>query len=87
VELGAEESEEAMDMDRPGVIPAERHKAITKHAQESNRIDRFNTRLQQRVSRLVHETLSVSKKLAHHIDAIKYFICHHNLTRTTALPV
>ena len=33
----------------------------------------------QRVPRLVRETLSFSKKLTHHIGAIKYFICHYNL--------
>jgi hypothetical protein len=31
--------------------------------------------------------LSFSKKLTHHIGAIKYFICHDNLTRAAALPV
>jgi hypothetical protein len=33
--------------------------------------------------------MSLSKKLAHHIGAIKYFICYYNLTRTAAaaLPV
>jgi insertion element IS1 protein InsB len=70
-----------------GVIPAERHKAITKHARKTNYIERFNNTLRQRVSRLVRETLSFSKKLAHHIGAIKYFICHYNLTRAIALPV
>ena len=72
-----------------GVIPAEQHKAITKHARKTNHIERFNNTLRQRVSRLVRETLSFSKKLARHIGAIKYFICHYNLTRTTAaaLPV
>ena len=72
-----------------GVIPVERHKVITKHARKTNHIERFNDTLRQRVSRLVRETLSFSKKLAHHIGAIKYFICHYNLTRTTvaALPV
>jgi insertion element IS1 protein InsB len=70
-----------------GVIPAERHKAITKQARKTNHIERFNNTLRQRVSRLVRETLSFSKKLANHIGAIKYFICHYNLTRTTALPV
>jgi insertion element IS1 protein InsB len=70
-----------------GVIPAERHRAITKRARKTNHIERFNNTLRQRVSRLVRETLSFSKKLAHHIGAIKYFICHYNLTRTTALPV
>jgi insertion element IS1 protein InsB len=72
-----------------GVIPAEQHKAITKKARKTNHIERFNNTLRQRVSRLVRETLSFSKKLAHHIGAIKYFICYYNLTRGTAaaLPV
>src|SRR5215217_6446027 len=70
-----------------GVIPAERYKAITTHARKTNYIERFNNTLRQRVSRLVRKTLSFSKKLAHHIGAIKYFICHYNLTRAAALPV
>jgi len=69
-----------------GVIPAEQHKAITKQARKTNHIERFNNTLRQRVSRLVRETLSFSKKLANHIGAIKYFICHYNLTKA-ALPV
>jgi insertion element IS1 protein InsB len=71
------------------VIPAERHRAITKKARKTNHIERFNNTLRQRVSRLVRETLSFSKKLAHHVGAIKYFICYYNLTRVTAaaLPV
>ena len=70
-----------------GVIPAARHKAITKKARKTNHIERFNNTLRQRVSRLVRETLSFSKKLANHIGAIKYFICHENLTRAVALPM
>jgi insertion element IS1 protein InsB len=70
-----------------GVIPAEQHRAITKKAWKTNHIERFNNTLRQRVSRLVRETLSFSKKLANHIGAIKYFICHYNLTRRVALPV
>jgi insertion element IS1 protein InsB len=50
-----------------GVIPAERHKAITKKARKTNHIERFNNTLRPRVSSLVRETLSFSKKLAHHI--------------------
>jgi insertion element IS1 protein InsB len=69
-----------------GVIPAERHKAITKKARTTNHIERFNNTLRQRVSRLVRETLAFSKKLANHIGAIRYFICHYNLRRATALP-
>ena len=55
-----------------GVIPAGRHRAITKRARKTNHIERFNNTLRQRLSRLVRETLSFSKKLAHHIGAIKY---------------
>jgi insertion element IS1 protein InsB len=70
-----------------GMIPTEQHKAITKKARKTTHIERFNNTLRQRVSRLVRGTLPFSKKLANHIGAIKYFICHYNLTRTAALPV
>lgn len=70
-----------------GLIPAGQPRAITKHARKTNHIERFNNTLRQRVSRLVRETLSFSKKLAHHIGAIKYFICHYNLEKAGALPV
>jgi insertion element IS1 protein InsB len=70
-----------------GVMPAARHKAITNKARTSNHRERFNQTVRQRVSRLVRETFAFSKKLAHHIGAIRYFICHDNLTRATALPV
>ena len=70
-----------------GVIPAQRHRAITKQARKTNHIERFNNTLRQRVSRLVRDTLSFSKKLANHIGAIKFFICHYNLARVAALPV
>jgi insertion element IS1 protein InsB len=66
------------------VIPAAQHQAISKLARKTNHVERFNNTLRQRVSRLVRETLSFSKKLAHHIGAIKYFICHYNLTRAAA---
>jgi insertion element IS1 protein InsB len=39
-----------------GVIPAERHKAITKTARKTNHVERFNNTLRQRVSHLVRET-------------------------------
>jgi insertion element IS1 protein InsB len=70
-----------------GVIPPAQHNAMTKKARNTNHVERFNNTLRQRVSRLVRETLSFSKKLANHIGAIKYFICHDNLTKTPALPV
>jgi insertion element IS1 protein InsB len=58
-----------------GVIPAAQHRAINKLARKTNHIERFNNTLRQRVSRLVREALSFSKKLANHIGAIKLFIC------------
>jgi insertion element IS1 protein InsB len=70
-----------------GVIPTEQHRAITKKARKTNHIERFNNTLRQRVSRLVRDTLAFSKKLANHIGAIKYFICHYNLARAAALLV
>ena len=70
-----------------GVMPAEQHRAITKKAKKTHHIERCNNTLRQRVSRLVRETLSFSKTLTNHIGAIKYFICHYNLTRRGALPV
>ena len=67
-----------------GVMPAAQHKTIGKLARKTNHIERFNNTLRQRVSRLVREALSFSKKLANHIGAIKMFICHYNLTRAEA---
>jgi insertion element IS1 protein InsB len=69
------------------VIPAERHKAITKQARKTNHIERFNNTLRQRLSRLVRATLSFSKKVENHIGAIKFFICHYNLETGAALPL
>jgi insertion element IS1 protein InsB len=70
-----------------GVIPAAQHKAITKKARKTNHLERFNTTLRQRVSRLVRETLAFSKKVENHIGAIRYFICDYNLMRSPALPL
>ena len=70
-----------------GVIPPAQHQAITKEARKTHHVERLNNTLRPRVSRLVRATLSFSKKLANHIGAIKYFICHYNLTKATALPV
>jgi hypothetical protein len=67
-----------------GVIPAAQHRAISKLARQTNHVERFNNTLRQRVSRLVREALSFSKKLVNHIGAIKMFICHYNLTRAAA---
>src|SRR5437588_9845482 len=61
-----------------GVIPAERHVVCGKASGLTSGVDRFTCTLRQRVSRLVRKTLSFSKKLANHVGAIKYFICHYN---------
>jgi insertion element IS1 protein InsB len=68
-----------------GVIPAAQHKTITKHARQTNHIERFNNTLQQRVSRLVRSTLAFSKKVENHIGVIRYFLGHYNLTRAALL--
>ena len=70
-----------------GVIPAARHKAISKKARKTNHIERFNNTLRQRMSRLVRASLSFSKTLANHIGAIKFFLCHYNLGKAAALPL
>ena len=67
-----------------GGRPAERHKAITKHARQTKHIEPFNRTRGQRIARLVGGAPSCSKKLAHHIGAITYVICHDNLTHTAA---
>jgi len=67
------------------VIPAAQHKAITKHARKTNHIERFNNTLRQRISRLVRHTLAFSKNVENHIGAIRYFICHYNLTTAALL--
>ena len=67
-----------------GVIPAAQHRAIHKLARKTHHLERFNNTLRQRVSRLIREAFSCSKKLANHIGAIKLFICHDNLTRAAA---
>jgi insertion element IS1 protein InsB len=70
-----------------GVIPPSQHQAITKQARKTNHIERFHNTLRQRVSRLVRDMLSFSKKLANHVGAIKFFICHDNLANAATLPV
>jgi insertion element IS1 protein InsB len=63
------------------VIPNAQHRTIIKEARNTNQVERFNGTLRQRLSRLVRSALSFSKKLTHHLGAIRYFICDYNLTR------
>jgi insertion element IS1 protein InsB len=51
----------------------------------TNHIERFNNTLRQRGSRLVRGTLAFSKKVEHHIGAIRYFISSYNLARAALL--
>ena len=60
------------------VLPNKRHRAVGKDNDQTNRIERFNCTLRQRISRLVRKTLSFSKKLDNHIGAIWYFIHYYN---------
>ena len=61
-----------------GVIPTAQHDVCDKQSGRTSGVERFNCTLRQRCSRLVRKTLSFSKKLANHIGAIKYFLCHYN---------
>jgi len=56
------------------VIPHKSHRAIGKETGLTNHIERLNNTFRQRISRLVRESLSFSKKLSNHIGAIWYFI-------------
>ena len=60
------------------VIPSKRHKAVGKESGQTNHIERFNNTMRQRISRLVRDTLSFSKKIENHIGAIWMFIHHYN---------
>jgi IS1 family transposase len=60
------------------VLPNSRHRVVSKNSGKTNHIERLNCTLRQRISRLVRETLSFSKKLENHIGAIWYFIHYYN---------
>jgi IS1 family transposase len=62
----------------PLVLPKKRHRAVGKETGKTFHIERFNNTLRQRVSRLVRQTLSFSKKIENHIGAILFFINHYN---------
>jgi IS1 family transposase len=60
------------------VFPTKRHKAVGKERGHTSHIERFNCTMRQRISRLVRNTLSFSKKVSNHIGAIWNFIHHYN---------
>jgi insertion element IS1 protein InsB len=57
-------------------FPSAQHRAISKKARKTNHIERFNNTLRQRLSRLVRDTLSFSKKLANHIGQKLHSLSH-----------
>ena len=67
------------------IFPSKRHHAVGKESGQTNKIERFNCTLRQRVSRLVRATLSFSKKIENHIGAIWYFVHHYNKTLPIAV--
>ncbi len=60
------------------VLPSKRHQAVGKETGLTSDIEHFNNTLRQRVSRLVRQTLSFSKKLDNHINAIWNGIHYYN---------
>lgn len=60
------------------VLPAKRQRPGGKASGQTNHVERLNTTLRQRISRLVRKTLSFAKKLENHIGAIWYFVHHYN---------
>ena len=65
------------------VLDQDNHFSVGKDSGLTAYIERFNCTLRQRASRLVRKALSFSKSLEKHIGALKYFICHYNLTKKT----
>lgn len=65
------------------VIPSKRHHAVGKETGQTNHIERLNNTFRQRISRLVRQSLSFSKKLGNHIGAIWYFIHDYNARLAT----
>jgi insertion element IS1 protein InsB len=60
------------------VLPSKRHFAVDKDSGLTSYIERLNNTLRQRISRLVRQSLSFSKKLENHIGAIWNFIHYYN---------
>ncbi len=49
------------------VIPSKRHRPVGQETGQTNPIERLNNTFRQRISRLVRESLSFSKKMANHV--------------------
>lgn len=59
-------------------FPRKRHRSVGKDSGKTNHIERFNNTMRQRISRLVRQTLSFSKKIEKHIGVIWYFLHYYN---------
>ena len=60
------------------VIPVKRHAAVGKDSGKTSYVERLNNTFRQRISRLVHKSLSFSKKIENYIGAIWSFIQDYN---------
>jgi insertion element IS1 protein InsB len=60
------------------VIPRKSHRSVGKKNDQTNHVERLNNTLRQRISRLVRQRLSFSKKMDNHIRAIWYLIHNYN---------
>jgi IS1 family transposase len=60
------------------VVPNQQHCPGAKSEGQTNHVERLNLTLRQRVARFVRKTLSFSKKLRHHIYALRLFFVQHN---------
>jgi hypothetical protein len=49
------------------VIPSKRHRQVGQETGQTNPIERLNNTFRQRISRLVRESLSFSKKMENHV--------------------
>ena len=67
------------------IFNKEQHSSCGKKTGKTSFIERFNCTLRQRCSRLVRKSLSFSKKLTNHIEAIRYFIRAYNRERIILL--
>ena len=67
------------------VIPSKRHRAVGKETGQTNHIERLNNTFRQRISRLVRESLSFSKKMENHVGAVWYFIHDYNAQQSKGL--
>lgn len=61
------------------IMPADQHQ-FSKQKKDTNHVKRFFCTLRQRCSRLIRLSLSFSKKLERHINAVRFVVTHYNLS-------